>query len=295
MSPARVWLSGEVEIFSNEHLPYAFPALLCLLTLGSIPPVLLLVYPLNSKVTAKIKEVFHLEFNNSSHPKIFHFSGKLSLMLKPFLDTFQGCFKDHLRFFAGLYFIYRWVGLLVYAISPNLSGFYATLQAVLTFILMLHAIAQPYENRWHNVVDSLLLADLTLINGFTGFNYYYTRVTANEVRNQQVLDATSSIQLILIYLPILSMAVYLGCVSYQKYHSWKSIKENTAEVNITSAPPPLSLNYQDCHGTAFCNVPLEEFPARLLEKDAEYEQEDEEEFISDPGLPPNIPPAYVRD
>ena len=42
----RVWLNGEIVHFSKEHLPYALPAVFCLLTVGMIPPLLLLIYPL---------------------------------------------------------------------------------------------------------------------------------------------------------------------------------------------------------------------------------------------------------
>ena len=32
---------------------------------------------------------------------------RLRLKFMPFLDSFQACFKDKYRFFAGLYFTYR--------------------------------------------------------------------------------------------------------------------------------------------------------------------------------------------
>ena len=50
----RVWLNGEIAHFSKAHFPYALPAVLCLLTVGIIPPILLLTYPLLNKVIAKL-------------------------------------------------------------------------------------------------------------------------------------------------------------------------------------------------------------------------------------------------
>ncbi len=259
LSPARVWLTGEIEMFSPEHLPYAIPALLCLLTLGIFPPILLLAYPLNNKVAA----LFNI--NGESHPKVSRILRRIALgRFKPFLDAFQGCFKDKLRFFAGLYFVYRWVGLFAYATSSNLSGFYAILQAMLTFILMVHALAQPYENQWHNIVDTLLLTDLALINLLTGFNYYYTRVTVEEVHDRQIIDGTSSVQLFLIYLPILSMATFLMVKGYRKYYPRKF---DTGE---GEAPQ------------------MEEFPARLFDSQEEHGQPEHQ----DSGIPPGIGPAY---
>ena len=49
--PVRVWYNAEVIYFSKEHLKYAFPAIFCLLTIGILPPALLLSYPLLNKVT----------------------------------------------------------------------------------------------------------------------------------------------------------------------------------------------------------------------------------------------------
>ena len=41
----RVWLNGEIVYFSKEHLPYALPALFCLLIVGLLPPCLLYTSP----------------------------------------------------------------------------------------------------------------------------------------------------------------------------------------------------------------------------------------------------------
>lgn len=209
MSPERVLYDGEMETFSPEHLPYAIPALFCLLTLGMIPPVLLLAHPLSYQIAGVC------EISDETHPKLCHLCSRVD-RLKPILDSFQGCFKDNFRFFAGLYFTYRWIGLLAYATSPNLSVFYTVLQMLLTLILLTHAVAQPYENKWHNLLDALLLTNLALINLFSGFNYYYTRIMPQEVQYQQVVDVTLSLQLALIYLPIVSMLIFLMVKAYWK-------------------------------------------------------------------------------
>ena len=40
----RVWLNGNMIYWSRRHLPYALPALLCLLIIGIFPPLLLITY-----------------------------------------------------------------------------------------------------------------------------------------------------------------------------------------------------------------------------------------------------------
>jgi len=74
---------------------------------------------------------------------------------------------------------------------------------------------KPYEQKWHNLVDVLLLADLALINGLTIYNYYYS-TQANVRIDYRRIDASASIQIILIYLPLLCYIV-----GYTGHHIWK--------------------------------------------------------------------------
>ena len=153
--PRRVWFSGNVEYFSNEHLRYALPAFFILLTIGAVPPLVLLVYPLFNRVFA----FFKLE--NLCIVCCFNRIG----MLKPLLDSFQGSFKDDFRFFAGIYFFYRWTAVVVYAAVSSYSAFFNAVQVFLVGILTVHSLFQPYQKRWHNILDGLLLANLIVING----------------------------------------------------------------------------------------------------------------------------------
>ena len=77
---------------------------------------------------------------------------------------------------------------------------------------------QPYLKRWHNILDSLLFANLNLINGITIFNCYWTRV---DVDRESSLAASStaimsSIQLVLIYLPLLYALLYASSCCFTK-------------------------------------------------------------------------------
>lgn len=204
----RVWYDGQMQYFGKEHLTYALPALLCLLTIGLIPPVLLLTYPLLNKV------LDNLGFEDDS--KIYALTRKLPILnsLKPLLDSFQGCFKDNLRFFAGLYFLYRWPILLVYMTTTSLSTFYMTVGGITVLILALHTISQPYIKRAHNIIDALLLTDLVLINNLSFLNYYRTRL--NEKNGSTVVS--SKLQLVLIYLPLAIMGIHILVVLYRHLH-----------------------------------------------------------------------------
>ena len=248
--PTRVWLSGEIEYFSRQHMSYAVLAILFLTTVGIVPPVLLIAYPLLNKIMAFCRV-------DESYP-VVSLSKKIPIYkLKPLLDSFQGCFKDDLRFFAGLYFLYRWIGLVTYVASVNIGGCYAIIEIMLIVILLVHAVVQPYASRWHNTIDTLLLSNLALLNGFTAFNYYYSTVNAKGVRKNTMLTINASFQLVLIYLPLLLCLVSFIWTIFSKFCLAWSGKMKKSE----------GIHGQDC-------IPLEDFPARLLD-DMEYEESPE--------------------
>ena len=197
-SCTRVWYNGDLSYFHKEHLPYALPALFCLLTVGLIPPVLLLTYPLLNKVLS----VLGLE----DQKLVMVLSRKLQInYLKPLLDSFQGCFKDNFRFFAGLYFLYRWTFHLVLFVK-SYGEYYTTIGGILLFIFTMHTVCQPYIKRSHNIIDALLFADLMLINFLSLFNFH--KVYSHKAQFGTTVTP-AIVQLVLIYLPLLIMATYL--------------------------------------------------------------------------------------
>ena len=200
----RVWLNGNIVNFSAEHLPYALPALFCLLTIGVFPPVLLLVYPLSNKLLA----LFGLEESKI----ILCLSRTIRISsLKPLLDSFQGCFKDNLRFFAGLYFLYRWIAPLLRVIP--LSGYsrvFTAMEVVIIFILVLHTICQPYAKKCHNTIDTLLFANLAIVNAFTFMRYHavHDKLGVNEMEKDFII-VTVCMELVLTYLPLIVVLAHL--------------------------------------------------------------------------------------
>ena len=87
--------------------------------------------------------------------------------LKPLTDSFQGCYKDNFCFFAGLLFIYRITILASVAFSFGYTQLHISVQAQLLDTFLAHALAQPYKETTHNILDSLLLSNLALTNTLT--------------------------------------------------------------------------------------------------------------------------------
>ncbi len=192
----RVWYSGDYESFGTGHLPYAVPALVVILTVGCVPPILLLCYPqINKTLTHfKLNKVWGLRKLEHLHT------------FKPLFDSFQGSFKDKYRFFAGLYFFYRWIGLLVYTYSSSFSNFYITIQLLVLLMLVVHSICQPYQKWQHNVLDTFIFGIILATNAITILNYYSVRVDLTRHTGGILLSA---FQLLFIYLPILYLVCYI--------------------------------------------------------------------------------------
>ena len=194
---ARLWLNGEVVYFSKDHLLYALPALLCLFSIGLLPPILLLAYPLLNKVQTIM---------GCENQRAINLISQLIPIntLKPLLDSIQGCFKDNFRFFAGLYFLYRWTILFIHMFTSTFSVYYTAVSGVSLLFLVLHTICQPYIKRAHNIIDALLFTNFTFL---VSFNYQTSHGHKNIEKGDQV--SASIIQLVLIYLPLVAMGVYI--------------------------------------------------------------------------------------
>ena len=152
---------------------------------------------------------------------IMFLSQKLSISnLKPLLDSIQGSFKDNLRFFAGLYFLYWWIIPFTHITANGFGIYYSVLGGVLLFILTLHTICQPYIKRTHNIIDTLLFVNLILINSLLLFNYYNSHTQWGI--QEGVTVSLAIIQLILIYLPVIAAGVYALTISLRKIAQLRS-------------------------------------------------------------------------
>ena len=193
-----VFRSGQFKLFEPRHLRYALPAIFFISTLLIPPPVILILYPLTNKILARC---------NLSEAKACNFITKyIPIQL---FDAFQSCFKDEFRFFAGLYFFYRIATMVAFATSRTLTQFYTVLEMLLVIALALHSVVQPYKERWHNITDSLLLANLAIINGLSLYNYQRrVQDTVSYTSTTTDLQITLALQLLLIYLPLIGITMW---------------------------------------------------------------------------------------
>ena len=194
-----VYYHGDYQFLKRDHFKYALPAAFFGITIVIIPPLLLVTYPLCYKVLA----LFHME-----ETRCLHIICRVMPLerMKPIFDSFQGCFKDKYRFFAGLYFVYRLVALLSFLITDSLTKFYIALEVQLIMMLTLQATTYAYKRLWHNFIDILLFANLAIINALTMHNY--KRVKEPNT-NTTSINIVSAVQTFLILLPFMYIVCYI--------------------------------------------------------------------------------------
>ena len=193
--------NGQFSYMGPDHLKYALPAIFFLTTLVSIPPLLLISYPLCYKLFALLK----LE-----ESKCVQITCKILPLekIKPLFDSIQGAFKDRYRCFAGLYFIYRLSSLVTFSITHTFSIHYTLTGFQFSCMLMFHAICRPYKKPWHNVLDAFLFFNLFLINGLAYLNYYLSAHKSMYGNQETTIQIIAGFQIGLILLPFVYLIVY---------------------------------------------------------------------------------------
>ena len=180
---------GDSEYFGSGHLPYAIPAVLCLVVVIIPPPCILLLEPVTTKL-----------FNLQIWPESVY--SKLRLKLMPFRDSFQASFKDKYRFFAGLYFAYRvLIPLFYWNFRETLLTSYISVEILIFFIVFLHVLFRPYKVLWHNLLESAIFIILLFINTITIFNYTTALWRSHMERNKRSCLVASA---------------YYSCISFKR-------------------------------------------------------------------------------
>ena len=231
---------GGLPYLSDRHLLYAIPAIVCTTFLVVLPPFLLLLYPL----------ILHLlsTCGLSEHPLMNKMLYLLRInRLLPLFDSFQSCYRDKMRFFAGLYFLYRAAAFLAYMYSETLPP---ALLAVL--ILGIHSVLQPYKSWKHNVIDGLIFLDIAIINIIT--EMIKTSLIAETNSNIHQLKL---VQLAFIYIPIISLlSVILFKIGIKFCFLWKSHEQKDSHAGEASRAPNLMIVRELTFPTSELQAPL---------------------------------------
>lgn len=198
---------GALIYLSPQHLLYTIPALFSLIVITTLPPLILLLYPLSLQLLALCRLSEHWLVT-----KILRLLGINKL--KPLIDSFQGCYKNRMRFFAGLYFVYRVAIWMCFLLIEEGGDFRFYSISIILLIFCIHSTVQPYKKRAHNILDSLILLNLVLVNlcSLLASNSMGKRERSYEYTIDHGIMFIGCTQLVLIYLPM----VIAVCVAVKK-------------------------------------------------------------------------------
>ena len=156
-----------------KFLFIAIAASVSILMFNVLPALLLILYPIR-RFRALLSKV-RLD----------------SLALITFVEKFHGCYRDGLdggrdmRSFAGLYFFLRFITFF-FRINKHITvgAVWSYLVFIFLVCTILIALVRPYKKMYMNAIDTLLLADLTLL-----CHLFTSRYSNDEV--WQVMSVTS--------------------------------------------------------------------------------------------------------
>ena len=116
--------------------------------------------------------------------------------------------------------MYRLVALISFLVLDSLMKFYIALEMQLILMLTLQATTYAYRKRSHNILDTLLFADLAIINALTMFNY---KLTISD-DNLLAINILSGIQVFLIMLPLLYILCFIGSIIFTRIKNSRAKK-----------------------------------------------------------------------
>ncbi|XP_065894020.1 uncharacterized protein [Dysidea avara] len=169
------YLSPDIEYFHGRHLPYVIIAIVCSLIIVMGLPLLLLLEPfLNHKINFT--------------------------RIKPFLDQFQGCYKDKYRSFAAYYMACRLVIILIIIANPSNNNTTQYLLIIANSTLaLIHLMLKPYGSNILNMFDGFVLQLMIVVSMVPLIDSY----------DPDLLLSFMFVLVILPLIPFLIMEIYL--------------------------------------------------------------------------------------
>ena len=155
-----VYLQGDIGFFQDAtYNIYAIGSILISITLIAIPIVVLMLYPFISNIVI----IFRWE---ESHGIQFVNRCLFVHKLKPILDSFQGDYKNHLQFFAGVYFfLYKtlFFCIVIAGSSPDVNSLLLFLIMFFLSITLVHMLTMPYKKYKDNAAYSFVYVIMSII------------------------------------------------------------------------------------------------------------------------------------
>lgn len=197
---SRVYFKGDLLYNDGNYaVHYKLPAFVFLVILILLP-IALLHYPLRWLEKSLLFKVSCLQ-------RVYPAANVAIL-----LDTFQGCFRDNRRYFAGLYFAFRLLLFVAYYL-PVLQELLLQ-QVLITLCIFLIGFLQPYKNRLLNYLDISIFTNMAIINVLE----FYLTATNQRETDTTPLKVCVIFESVLVFLPLFYLVVYLPWRITRHYH-----------------------------------------------------------------------------
>ena len=203
-----VWWQGSVPYGSIQHIAYFIPAIIILLVFVLLPSFLLLTLPIVPQLFGRLI-IAVPPLRKLQRMQTFCSNVYTDRWVYHFVNVLQGCYQERFRSFSSLYLFHRIVHLLVAMFIPRTEDALRTQIFLTVALLLLIAACQPYNLHRLNTLDAAVLGNLALILILS--LHITDRNTPIETR-----QFFASLQMILIYLPLLYPGILLGRKVYLK-------------------------------------------------------------------------------
>ena len=203
-----VWWQGSVPYGSIQHIAYFIPAIVILLVFVLLPSFLLLTLPIGPQLFGRLI-IAVPPLRKLQKMQTFCSNVYTDRWVYHFVNVFQGCYKEQYRSFSSFYLFHRIVHLLVAVFIPRAEDALRIQIFLVVSLLLLISTLQPYNSCKLNTLDTAILGNLALI---LILSLHITDLNT-PIGTRQFF---ASIQMILIYLPLLYPGILLGKKVYLK-------------------------------------------------------------------------------
>ena len=222
VGPLRPYYVQSLDGTSTKYiLEYKLIGAFILLTVILLPPILLLGYP--------IRWFENYILVRSSCLQRIYPTDKVNILL----DVFQGCYRDHRRYFASFYFFFRLAVNVSYFMTDTWIDQYNIQVVLCAAMILIIAVLRPYKRKVINYVDILIFTDMLILSLLS--IYLYERGDYDPFSPLPVFPYV--VQYILIFLPL------LGVISYILWCIIKYVRNGQSEsTNLPHIDENLSLD-----------------------------------------------------
>ena len=223
-----VWWQGSVPYGSIQHIAYFIPAIVILLVFVLLPSFVLLTLPIGPQLFGRLL-IAVPPLRKLQRMQTFCSNVYTDRWVYHFVNVFQGCYNERFRSFSSLYLFHRIVHLLV-AVFISRAEDALRIQIFLTVaLLLLISTLQPYNSHKLNNLDAAILGNLALI---LILSLHITDLNT-PIGTRQFF---ASLQMILIYLPLLYPGILLGMKVYLKCRQLRCCQKQEEESEDNAEP-----------------------------------------------------------